>query len=55
MPANRFEVLECNAARDAVLAGELDGERLKQGSLDVLAQHVLGMAVAAPFDADALV
>jgi ATP-dependent Lhr-like helicase len=54
VPANRFEVLECNAARDAVLAGELDGERLKVGSLDVLAQHILGMAVAAPFDADAL-
>ena len=54
VPANRFEVLECNAARDAVLAGELDGERLKVGSLDVLAQHVLGMAVAAPFDAAAL-
>ena len=54
VPANRFEVLECNAARDAVLAGELDGERLKLGSLDVLAQHVLGMAVAAPFDAEDL-
>src|SRR5580704_4074524 len=54
VPANRFEVLECNAARDAVLAGELDGERLKLGSLDVLAQHVLGMAVAGPFAADAL-
>ena len=54
VPANRFEVLECNAARDAVLAGELDGERLKQGSLDVLAQHVWGMAVAGPFHADAL-
>jgi ATP-dependent Lhr-like helicase len=54
VPANRFEVLECNAARDAVLAGELDGERLKVGSLDVLAQHVLGMAVAAPFDANDL-
>ena len=54
VPANRFEVLECNAARDAVLAGELDGERLKPGGLDVLAQHVLGMACAAPFDADAL-
>ena len=45
VPANRFEVLECNAARDAVLAGELDGERLKRGGLDVLAQHVLGMAL----------
>ncbi|MCP5412700.1 MAG: ligase-associated DNA damage response DEXH box helicase [Alphaproteobacteria bacterium] len=54
VPANRFEVLECHAARDAVLAGELDGERLKTGALDVLAQHVLGTAVAAPFDADAL-
>jgi ATP-dependent helicase Lhr and Lhr-like helicase len=37
-----------------VLAGELDGERLKAGSLDVLAQHVLGTACAAPFDAAAL-
>ena len=54
VPANRFEVLECNAARDAVLAGELDGERLKQGSLDVLCQHIWGMAVAAPFQAQAL-
>ena len=54
VPANRFEVLECNAARDAVLAGELDGERLKIGSLDVLAQHILGMAVAGPFDSDEL-
>jgi ATP-dependent Lhr-like helicase len=54
VPANRFEVLECNAARDAVLANELDGERLKQGSLDVLCQHIWGMAVAAPFAADAL-
>ncbi len=54
VPANRFEVLECNAARDAVLAGELDGERLKTGGLDVLAQHILGMAVAGPFAADEL-
>ena len=54
VPANRFEVLECEAARDAVMAGELDGERLKKGSLDVLAQHVLGVACSAPFDADAL-
>jgi ATP-dependent Lhr-like helicase len=54
VPANRFEVLECEAARDAVMAGELDGERLRPGGLDVLAQHVLGMACSAPFDADAL-
>jgi ATP-dependent helicase Lhr and Lhr-like helicase len=54
VPANRFEVLECEAARDALLHGELDGEKPRTGALDVLAQHVLGMAVAAPFDADAL-
>jgi len=54
VPANRFEVLECTAARDAVLAGELDGERLKAGGLDVLAQHVLGTACAAPFSPDVL-
>jgi len=54
VPANRFEVLECHAARAAVLAGELDGERLRPGGLDVLAQHILGTACAAPFDADAL-
>jgi len=54
VPSNRFEVLECEAARDAVMAGELDGERLKKGGLDVLAQHVLCVACSAPFDADAL-
>jgi ATP-dependent Lhr-like helicase len=47
-------VLECEAARAAVIAGELDGERLREGGLDVLAQHVLGMACSAPFDADEL-
>ncbi|MBI1212656.1 MAG: ligase-associated DNA damage response DEXH box helicase [Alphaproteobacteria bacterium] len=54
VPANRFEVLECEAARDALMHGELDGEKPRHGALDVLAQHVLGMAVSSPFDADAL-
>jgi ATP-dependent Lhr-like helicase len=54
VPANRFEVLECHAARDAVMAGELDAERLRPGGLDVLAQHILGTACAAPFDPAAL-
>ena len=54
VPANRFEVLECAAARDAVLAGELDGDAWREGALDVLAQHVVGVACAAPFDADRL-
>jgi ATP-dependent Lhr-like helicase len=54
VPANRFEVLECQAARDAVDAGELDGEGAGTGALDVLAQHVLGRAVAGPVHPDDL-
>ena len=54
VPANRFEVLECRAALGALGRGELDGERPRPGGLDVLAQHILGMACAGPFTADAL-
>ena len=53
VPSNRFEVLECQAAAAAVRQGELDAEPRREGGLDVLAQHLLGMACAAPFDADA--
>ena len=52
VPANRFEVLECEAAMLGVAAGELDGEAPRAGGLDVLAQHLLGMACAAPFTSD---
>ncbi len=54
VPANRFEVLECGAALAALRAHELDGDPPRPGGLDVLAQHLLGMACAAPFTADAL-
>ncbi|MET3792143.1 ATP-dependent Lhr-like helicase [Aquamicrobium terrae] len=54
IPANRFEVLECRAALDANYLGAQDTPPLLAGALDVLAQHVLGTACAAPFDADAL-
>ncbi|NNE51007.1 MAG: ligase-associated DNA damage response DEXH box helicase [Sulfitobacter sp.] len=54
VPANRFEVVECVAALDAVLAGDLDGERRGAGPRDVLCQHILIAACAGPFDADAL-
>ena len=54
VPANRFEVLECRAALDANYLGAQDTPALKPGGLDVLCQHILGMAVAAPFDALAL-
>jgi ATP-dependent Lhr-like helicase len=54
VPGNRFEYLEALAARDAVLAGELDQEPLRPGGLDVLAQHVFARACAGPFHPDAL-
>ncbi|SFJ27660.1 ATP-dependent helicase Lhr and Lhr-like helicase [Phyllobacterium sp. CL33Tsu] len=54
VPANRFEVMECQAALDANYIGAQDTPPLGAGSLDVLAQHVLGMACAAPFRADDL-
>ena len=54
VPANRFEVLECVAAKEAVDAGLLDGEGAKPGALDVLCQHIWGMACAEPFHPDAL-
>ena len=49
VPGNRFEYLEALAARDAVLAGELDPDGFRPGALDVLAQHVVGCAAAGPF------
>lgn len=54
VPANRFEVLECEAARAAALEGAQDGMVARTGALDVLAQHVLGCACSAPFDPDVL-
>ncbi|MEZ5928994.1 MAG: helicase-related protein [Parvularculaceae bacterium] len=54
IPGNRFEVLECIAAKDALDEGALDGESPRDGALDILAQHVLGMACAEPFFPDEL-
>ncbi len=54
VPANRFEVMECQAALDANYLGAQDTPPVGEGALDVLAQHVLGMACGAPFDADHL-
>ncbi len=54
VPANRFEVLECEAAVQGVAARELDGDPPRPGGLDVLAQHILLMAAAAPFFPDEL-
>ncbi len=54
VPGNRFEVLECRAAQQAAEAGDQDARLSRSGALDVLAQHVLGMACQAPFDPDTL-
>src|ERR1700687_3648822 len=49
VPANRFEVLECAVAIDAVKENAQDTPSLRTGALDVLAQHVLGCACGEPF------
>ena len=50
VPGNRFEVLECRAALEAAHAGVQDVALSRSGALDVLAQHVLGMACQGPFN-----
>ncbi|WP_133364641.1 ligase-associated DNA damage response DEXH box helicase [Qipengyuania sediminis] len=54
VPGNRFEFLEATAAKEAVDQGQRDGEDLRPGGLDVLAQHVMACACAAPFHEDTL-
>jgi ATP-dependent Lhr-like helicase len=54
VPANRFEMLECQAAREAIAENRLDGDPPRVGALDVLAQHVMGCACSEPFDMLAL-
>ena len=54
VPANRFEMLECQAAREAIAENRLDGDPPRVGALDVLAQHVMGCACSEPFDLLAL-
>jgi len=54
VPANRFEVVECVAALEAMRAGELDGAISLTGPRDVLCQHIAIRACAGPFAADEL-
>ena len=54
VPANRFEVLECRAAIDAVADNAQDTPPLRTGALDVLCQHILGRACGEPFTTDEL-
>lgn len=54
VPANRFEVVECKAALDAVRDHDLDGDPRPTGPRDVLCQHIMICAAAGAFDATAL-
>ena len=54
VPSNRFEVLECEAALQAAKENAQDTEYPAVLKLDVLAQHILGVACAGPFDSDLL-
>ena len=54
VPANRFEVMECIAALNAVRDHDLDGDPRGSGPRDVLCQHILIRACAGPFNADEL-
>ena len=54
VPANRFEMLECQAAREAVAENALDGDPERIGARDVLAQHIMGCACSEPFLLDDL-
>ena len=47
-PANRFEVLECQAAMKAIAEGALDGELPAQGSQDVVIQFIMNAACSKP-------
>ncbi|WP_299943716.1 ligase-associated DNA damage response DEXH box helicase [uncultured Ruegeria sp.] len=54
VPANRFEVVECVAALQAVQEHDLDGDPRRSGPRDVLCQHILIAAASGPFDASVL-
>jgi ATP-dependent Lhr-like helicase len=54
VPASRFEMLECQAAREAVADNAFDWEPVHIGTLDTLAQHVMGVACSEPFTMEAL-
>ncbi|KAA9010274.1 ligase-associated DNA damage response DEXH box helicase [Histidinibacterium aquaticum] len=54
VPANRFEIVECVAALEAVRDRDLDGDPKGPGPRDVLCQHILIRACAGPFLAEDL-
>ena len=54
VPSNRFEYLECVSTISSIKEKILDETKEKEGSLDVLAQHILGVACSKPFEVNEL-
>ena len=54
VPSNRFDYLECVSAISSIKEKILDETKEKEGSLDVLAQHILGVACSKPFEVNEL-
>ena len=49
VPTNCFEYVECIAAKECVELNFLEDEIYSEGSLDVLAQHIVGVAISQRF------
>lgn len=54
VPANRFELLECRAAIDAINQRQLDGDLPGRGSEDVVIQWIMNAACSVPVTIDGL-
>ncbi|WMD22085.1 ligase-associated DNA damage response DEXH box helicase [Achromobacter seleniivolatilans] len=54
VPAQALELIEYAAARQAIARGEIESRTPPRGSLDVLAQHAVTVALGSGFDAGAL-
>lgn len=54
VPCNRFEMIESMAVMQAIDDGVIDGDPLREGTLDVLAQFVMNSACGKGFVADEL-
>lgn len=54
VPAQALELIEYAAAREAISQGAIESRPPPRGSLDVLAQHAVTLALGGGFEADAL-
>ncbi len=54
VPTNAIELIEMAAAQDAIRSGRLEARPLLNKPLDVLAQHVVTIAIGGGFTSDAL-